>query len=126
MYVLTSSAHLKLQLGGHPEFQYFLELGFLGIFNMFFFRDCFLGDLFHLETLCSWTNGGVIRGIPLGSVFMAPKKGGVRQYESSDFKPGVEVSTQARLPANGRERRSHAPSAGDFFSDKALGASSDI
>ena len=40
---LTSSVHSKLHFGGHLEFYYFPELGFLGTFNMFF-RDYFLSE----------------------------------------------------------------------------------
>ena len=38
------------------------------------------------------------------SVFLATKKIGVRQYEDSDSKPGVGVSTQARVPVDGHQR----------------------
>ena len=39
-------------------------------------------------------------------MFLALKKVGVRQYEDSDSKPGVGVSTQARLLAKSRRRQS--------------------
>ena len=40
------------------------------------------------------------------TVFLAMKKVGVRQYEDFDSKPGVGVSTQARVPVNGHQRGS--------------------
>ena len=40
------------------------------------------------------------------TVFLAMKKVGVRQYDDSDSKPGVGVSTQARVPVNGHQRGS--------------------
>ena len=46
------------------------------------------------------------------SVFLALKKVVVRQYEDSDSKPGVGVSTQARLPAKGRRRQSRGSGGG--------------
>ena len=55
-------------------------------------------------------------------MFLALKKVGLRQYEDSDSKPGVGVST---FPAKGRQRQSRG-SGGmtnrEFFvSEKALG-----
>ena len=40
------------------------------------------------------------------AVFLAMKKVGVRQYEDSDSKPDVGVSTQARVPVDGHQRGS--------------------
>ena len=48
-------------------------------------------------------------------MLLALKKIRVRQYEDSDSKPGVGVSTQARLPANDRQRRSQ------IFLEKTFG-----
>ena len=64
----------------------------------------------------------------IDAVFLALKKVGVGQYEDSDSKPAVGVSTQAQLLAKAGQWRSQMQGVQGFFfgGGEVLVASSDI